>query len=79
MGKLLLRKYFNYYLYSRGYLRLVLLHILKVEPQEVPLQLKPGKAPSLKGNNAYISISHPKDQFFLTCAPNPIGIDIEKK
>ena len=65
------------YLFARGCLRESLSNLLKIEPLEIPLEAPPGKAPILKNDLGYISISHCKNSLLLGWSKHKIGLDIE--
>lgn len=67
------------YLFSRGHARDFLSNIYNIPPLEIPLFSPPGKAPILKNNFGYLSISHCENAFFIGWSKFPIGVDIEKK
>jgi len=66
------------YAYSRGYARLVLSSLFKVEPLEVPLISLPGAQPILKKGWGYLSMSHCKDALIVAWSVKRIGVDIER-
>tara|TARA_Y100001933_G_C18807505_1_gene483533 strand:- start:90 stop:620 length:531 start_codon:yes stop_codon:yes gene_type:complete len=72
-------KAFNKFCFSRGYIRHSLSNLLHIDPLDVPIDAKPGKAPILKLKNKFISISHSKEDMLFACASNQIGIDIERE
>ena len=66
------------YAYSRGYARLVLSNLFKVEPLEVPIISLPGAQPILKKGWGYLSMSHCKDALIIAWSVKRIGVDIER-
>ena len=67
------------YLFSRGHARYLLSMIFNIPPLEIPLFSPPGKAPLLKKNLGFLSISHSKTVCLIGWSKYPIGVDIEKK
>tara|TARA_B100000886_G_scaffold339163_1_gene303810 strand:- start:2925 stop:3515 length:591 start_codon:yes stop_codon:yes gene_type:complete len=67
------------YLFSRGHARYLISMIFNIPPLDIPLFSPPGKAPLLKKNLGFISISHSKSVCLIGWSRYPIGVDIEKK
>ena len=64
---------------SRSYLRISLAEIFNLDPLDIPIDARPGKAPKLKNNNGFLSLSHCKDAYLIAWSIKRIGIDIENK
>ena len=64
---------------SRSYLRISLAEIFNLDPLDIPIDAKPGKAPKLTNNNGFLSLSHCKDAYLIAWSKKRIGIDIENK
>lgn len=64
--------------HSRGYVRLALSDLFKMDPLEIPLQANPGEPPHLGNGMGYISFSHCSDALLLAWCPERIGVDIER-
>ena len=66
------------YSYSRGYARLALSSLFKIEPLEVPIFSFPHTQPILKKGWGYLSLSHCKDALIIAWSVKRIGVDIER-
>lgn len=62
---------------SRSRLRLWLAHQLGCPPLEVPLDSPPGRAPRLRDDAGWVSLSHSGPGLLLGYSRQPIGVDLE--
>lgn len=65
------------YCNSRARLRAWLADLWSCAPLAVPLRSPPGQPPRLKGDQAFISLSHSGDGLLLGLSAEPIGVDLE--
>ena len=65
--------------FSRGYARVALSTLFKLNPLEVPIIARPNKPPFLKNSFGFVSISHCNDGLIIGWSISKLGIDIESR
>jgi phosphopantetheinyl transferase len=65
------------YCCSRARLRAWLADLWTCAPLAVPLHSPPGEPPRLRGDQAFLSLSHSGDGLLLGLSAEPIGVDLE--